>query len=482
MSACRPRLAAGALTLLLSCALSYPALAAATSVVYRITTDPALTRIAVGMCFPSSPPGATLTVPTAPDNAITGITAVTTDGRETALGISANTISLPREPVACVNYTVALPRARTNNRRADVHWHGDAVMLPLDRILLRPAWQQRWLDTRLSFDLPASIDVAAPGHELAATSNRRVFLLQDRPHNWHGDIALGALANTVVDIRGTDVRLSVLGGASAPTVAVLQAWVDAGAQAVAGLYGRFPVTDTQVFVVPLGPGPDPVPWGEVVRGGGDAVHLYVDGSRGLDELNANWVLCHELSHLLHPYVARGGSWLPEGIASYYQNVLRARAGLLEPAVAWQKLASGFARGRQQTTGQRSLVDATDRLMHARQYMRVYWSGAAIALIADVELRQRTNGAMSLDRVLDELAQCCLPTQDRWRPSALMEKMDAIAGTGTFMRLYEMYVKRPVFPDVDRVFDVLGLGPQRPPAGSVAARTAANLRRAIMGGD
>ena len=121
-------------------------------------------------------------------------------------------------------------------------------------------------------------------------------------------------------------------------------------------------------------------------------------------------------------------------------------------------------------------------MHARQYMRVYWSGAAIALIADVELRQRTHGAMSLDRVLDELAQCCLPTQDRWRPSALMEKMDAIAGTGTFMRLYEMYVERPVFPDVDRVLDVLGLGPQRPPAGSVAARTAANLRHAIMGGE
>lgn len=482
LSTRRSRLTACSLALLLGSALSSPALASAPFVDYRITADPGLRGLAVEMCFPSPPPSASLIVPAALGDAIRDIVAVAPDGRETTLVVAANRLSLPYDPFACINYNVPLPRDRTDNRRADVHWHGDAVMIALDRILLRPAWQRRWLNTRLTFDLPDSIAVAAPGRELASVSARRVFALHDRPHGWHGDIALGKLTNTTLDIQGTSVRVSVVGAASAPTLAVLRAWVDAGARAVAKLYGRFPVHDTQVFVVPLGPGPDPVPWGEVVRGGGDAVHLYVDGNRGLAELNANWVLCHELSHLLHPYVSHGGSWLPEGIASYYQNVARARAGLLEPAAAWKKLESGFARGRQQTTGGRALADATNTLMHAGQYMRVYWSGAAIALIADVELRRQSNGAMSLDRVLDELGQCCLPTRNRWRPAMLMAKMDAIAGTDTFMRLYEMYVKKPVFPDVGEVFNSLGLGPQQPPAGSAAARVAADLRRAIMGAD
>ncbi len=482
MSSHRLRLAFCPLIAALAGALSGPALALEASPDYRITATPDLAGLDIEMCVPSPPPTARLRVPAALRGAISDVVARAGDGRETALAIVANAIRLPRDAPACVSYHVSLPRESTSNRRADVHRHDGAVMIALDRMLLRPAWQKRWLDTQLSFDLPASIAVAAPGREVAAASAERVFVLQDRPHGWHGEIALGKLSNSVLDIHGTRLRVSVVGAASAPTVAVLRAWVEAGARAIAGLYGRFPVSDTQVFIIPLGPGPDPVPWGEVVRGGGDAVHLYVDGSRGLDELNANWVLCHELSHLLHPYVSRGGSWLPEGIASYYQNVARARAGLLEPAVAWQKLASGFARGRKQTSGRRSLENATDTLMHAGQYMRVYWSGAAIALLADVELRQLTDGEMSLDRVLDELADCCLPARSRWRPAALMAKMDAIAGTGTFMRLYERYVEEPVFPDVDGVFDALGLGPQQPPEGSVAAQAAAELRRAIMGAE
>ncbi|MGR9091245.1 MAG: hypothetical protein ACU85U_11765 [Gammaproteobacteria bacterium] len=476
------RLAACWLGLLLGCGVSTRLSADKSTIDYRITTDPHLASVSVDLCFQRSPLAATLRATAALSSAITRISAVAADGRRTPLEVAANTVYLPRVPFKCINYVVSLPQGRTDNRRADVHRHNGAVMISLDRILLRPAWQQSWQDTRLSFDLPDGIEVAAPGRDLATTSARRVFALQVRPHDWHGDIVLGRLVNTVIDIQGKALRVTVVGDASATLAVMLRDWVGAGARTVAGLYGRFPVDDVQVLVIPLGRNTDPVPWGEVVRGGGDTVHLYVDGSRRLDELNANWVLCHELSHLLHPYVTRGGSWLPEGIASYYQNVLRARTGMLEPAVAWEKLESGFKRGLQQTTGKQSLADATGTMMRNGQYMRVYWSGAAIALIADVELRRQTNGAMSLDRVLDELARCCLPTQRRWRPEALMAKLDAIGGTGIFMRLYAMYVAQPVFPDVRPAFNALGLGARRPADGNAAALAAADLRRAIMGGD
>ena len=139
------------------------------------------------------------------------------------------------------------------------------------------------------------------------------------------------------------------------------------------------------MVFPLGRSNDLVPWGEVKRGGGDAVHLYVDGTRGAAELNANWVLSHELSHLLHPYISGADAWLPEGIASYYQNIVRARRALLNVQSAWNKLDAGFRRGQAQFAEGRTLADNTRAMMREYQYMRVYWSGAAIALIGDVEL-------------------------------------------------------------------------------------------------
>jgi hypothetical protein len=75
-----------------------------------------------------------------------------------------------------------------------------------------------------------------------------------------------------------------------------------------------------------------------------AVLLYVRKGASLEELRADWTAAHELSHLFHPYLGDDGRWLAEGLASYYQNVLRARSGLLEEADAWRRpLSSRWPR-------------------------------------------------------------------------------------------------------------------------------------------
>jgi predicted metalloprotease with PDZ domain len=109
-------------------------------------------------------------------------------------------------------------------------------------------------------------------------------------------------------------------------------------------------------------------------------------------------------------------------------------------------------------------------------MRVYWSGAAIALIADVELRERSGGTMSLDRVFDELSRSSLPSSRRWRALELLQTFDEIAGYDVFMRLYDAYVARPTFPDLAATFRALGFDES---AGRPAAH---QLRDSIMGGD
>ena len=39
----------------------------------------------------------------------------------------------------------------------------------------------------------------------------------------------------------------------------------------------------------------------------------------LTELNENWVLAHELSHLIHPYVSSADSWLAEGLPVIFKT-------------------------------------------------------------------------------------------------------------------------------------------------------------------
>jgi predicted metalloprotease with PDZ domain len=55
-----------------------------------------------------------------------------------------------------------------------------------------------------------------------------------------------------------------------------------------------------------------------------------------DDLRADWVLAHELFHLGVPSMP-GGAWLDEGLATYYEPVLRTRAGLVSEMATWTEL-------------------------------------------------------------------------------------------------------------------------------------------------
>ena len=71
---------------------------------------------------------------------------------------------------------------------------------------------------------------------------------------------------------------------------------------------------------------------------------------------------------------------------------------------WQNLYAGFERGRK-SHPELSPNQATSESIRSSR-MKVYWSGAALALMADVQLRERSNGEESLDDVLDRLQACC----------------------------------------------------------------------------
>ncbi|TLY51812.1 MAG: hypothetical protein E6K53_06245, partial [Gammaproteobacteria bacterium] len=138
--------------------------------------------------------------------------------------------------------------------------------------------------------------------------------------------------------------MSVLHGPDATQRATLIAWIDRVAHAVLTAYGGMPLADVQVLVIPVKPRRDSaVLFGQSVRGQGNALQLLVNAQRPASEFADDWMAVHELSHLMHPYLGDRGAWLAEGLATYYQNVLRARGGIYTPQQAWQELGDGFRR-------------------------------------------------------------------------------------------------------------------------------------------
>ena len=124
------------------------------------------------------------------------------------------------------------------------------------------------------------------------------------------------------------------------------AWLDAALSGVSEVYGRLPNPNVQIIVVPSGRASrsrSPVPFGHVIRDGGETVQFFVDAGQPLANYLRDWTADHEFAHLLLPYVDGEQKWISEGFGSYYQNVLQARRGAYTEQQAWQRLHRSFKR-------------------------------------------------------------------------------------------------------------------------------------------
>ena len=260
-------------------------------------------------------------------------------------------------------------------------------------------------------------------------------------------------------IRAGETALSVevFGIDDPQRVAMLQRWVEEAARATVLPSGRFPLRSARVEVRETqSRSSSPVPWGQTSRDSDVAVLLYVRRDASYEQLRADWTAVHEFSHLAHPYLGERGRWLAEGLASYHQNVLRARAGLLTPEEAWQRLDAGFRRGEAVAGG--PTLDAMGRQRGGT--MRVYWAGAVYWLEMDLALRRDQD--MTLEAVLDRYARCCLDGASHVAPEDFVAALDLASGTELFAKRYRDYAESTVFPSLTDSYRALGI--QRAGAG------------------
>jgi len=238
----------------------------------------------------------------------------------------------------------------------------------------------------------------------------------------------------------------------------LASWLERATRTVATLHGRLPRATIHVAVEARRAAGEPVPFARVVRHGRVGVHFWVDPGLPLAAFLTDWTAPHELTHLFIPYPGRTDVWLSEGLATYYQHLLQVRDGLLGECAAWRRIAAGFARGTAAlsgTTPPQSLA-AASRAMHASGgYMRVYWSGVAYFLEADLALRAGTP-ALRLDQVVQRFGTCCLEDPAIDDGAALVAAFDRVAGTSLFVPLYHRYRALETMPDYTSLLARVGV--------------------------
>ncbi len=363
-------------------------------------------------------------------------------------------MQLPRNGVSCLSYSVDLEKAAAAEQR-------NASLSDANIIVSPAAWFWRPSlrgDNKITvrFDMPDSVSVSVPWNVVPGKTD--TYQLQDSPESSTAFAAFGQFEFVETDIAGATLRITLMQADSDIRSADFVEWIRETAQNVNLAYGYFPNPAPNIVVLPVGGerswSDSPVPFGRVVRDGGETIELFVNQSRPIDEFYDDWTATHEFSHLMLPYITSRHRWMSEGFASYYQNILMARADRYTEKRAWQKLWDGFERGRQSQPKMSPNEAARAGVREAT--MKIYWSGAAIAFMADVELRRRSNGEESLDTVLSSLQQCCLPSDRTWSGTELFKKLDTMIDEPLFMPLYKRYANTAGFPEVRPLFDRLGI--------------------------
>ncbi|MCE5232820.1 MAG: hypothetical protein ABFC67_02995 [Mizugakiibacter sp.] len=453
-----------------------PLAVANAAVHYRLRYDAADASMAVALCSDAAQAELRLI---ADDDAPRYVSGLVRDSGAPVVRAGGAWVARDWRAGECLRYRADLGRIAAA-QRPDVGWRrGDDLLTSPTLWLLQPADAGR-ADAEVA--LPAGYALSAPWQPLPADAGARCYRIALTPLDWAATVAVGRFVEMPLALPGGTLRIAIMDGADAAQRAALRAWLARVSQAVLDGYGRLPIPDVQVLVVPVSRrhGGDAVVFGESTRGQGHALILRVDPAAPPEAFADDWIAVHELSHLFHPYLGDDGRWLAEGLATYYQEVLRARAGLIGADDAWGRLDAGFARGRADAHPGMTLDAVSERMMDLRAFMRVYWAGTAYWLQADAALRRASGGRLSVDVALARFRDCCLPSHRAWTPAAFVAKLDALTGGDSFARRYRAFANATAFPDLAPTYAALGLRAQADGALHIGGDVdAAALRDAIM---
>jgi hypothetical protein len=348
------------------------------------------------------------------------------------------------------------------------HRVGDAVLGMASAWMLRPAGEgDAVLRVRLGGGDPARF---ATGLRVDPPSGGYILYASELGEASY--TAFGAMRRREVHVAGATLEVVSLGAPVAMGDAAEARWIEAAGGCVAALFGRFPV-DATVFAVPAGEA-DGVVFGRVMSLAGASLVLLFGGETRFESAPKDWVVVHELFHLGCPSFVGEGHWLEEGLATYYEPVLRERAGWMSEAELWAHFVREMPRGLRREGSPVALEERED-------IDSTYWGGALFALLADVNLRETSRGERSLDDVMRRELAVLGDATHSCHVADFLRTAGARPGDGALRDLYERWAVRGENPDLAALWRRLGVEPR--PDGTVALREDAPLawvRRGVAG--
>ena len=264
--------------------------------------------------------------------------------------------------------------------------------------------------------------------------------------------AFGPMRRARAEVKGGTLDLVFLGKGMKQNDDAIGEWIVDSAGLVTSFFGRFPVAHATVFVVPV-PDTDDVVLGKVLSLAGASVAILVGADMPRTKTHDDWVLVHELFHLGFPSFRGEGRWLGEGLATYYEPILRARGGWLSEKQLWAFFAHEMHRGlpRKDATG------AEPPLVQRDDIDGIYWGGALFALLADVALRKMDGPrAHSLDEVMRATLARDGDATHVWTVADVMRFADESTQTHVMTDLCRTHAMASTPIDLDALLASLGV--------------------------
>ncbi|HEY5102040.1 MAG TPA: hypothetical protein VII70_04600 [Steroidobacteraceae bacterium] len=286
---------------------------------------------------------------------------------------------------------------------------------------------------------------------------------------WGCSPGTAAAAPQLLEVDGVRISIEFADSDFTNGTAPLVAWISRSAGIVAAYYDRFPVKELRVRVSSQSGGG--VRHGTTFGAQGAFIRITVGREVTAAELINDWVLVHEMTHLALPDVGPEHLWLSEGIAVYVEGVARVQVGNRSAAEVWTDEVRSMPRG---------LPQAGDAgLDHTHTWGRTYWGGALFCLLADIEIRRRTDNRAGLQTALRAIARASGGLLSDWPIERVFAVGDTAVGTTVLHDLYASAKDAPLQTDLSALWMSLGIEPEGDSAALRSDAPFAKIRDAIM---
>jgi len=280
--------------------------------------------------------------------------------------------------------------------------------------------------------------------------------------------AFDRLPKTDLEVPGGVIHVAFARGDVALPREKLLDWIRMSARAVTAYYGRLPVNSLRLLLVPVD--------GGRIRGGttwayrGAAIRIPFGRDSTEEVLRRDWVMVHEMVHTALPDMPDRYAWLSEGLAVYVEPIARVQAGDLTAREIWQAMMRDMPKG---------LPQAGDQgLDNTGTWGRKYWGGAMFCLLADIEIRKRTNNRLGLQNAMRGVIAAGGNHEQDWPIDRILATADKAVGVDVLTRLHNEMGTRPVTPDLAALWRDLGLKRTSEDLEFDDTAPLANIRKAI----